>query len=147
MWIPPWHQLCAFYLEKLRHHHFEIIEVIMSSNPSSVVISWVNATARADGAPLPLAQIASSNIVLVNADGSTTPVITLQGDGTSITILAPTTPGTYTYGVENVDVNGVVGALGTAAALTIADTSPPDAPTAVTAVLETPAASTQAKHS
>lgn len=117
----------------------------MSSQQSTVVISWVNATAREDGVPLPLDQIASTNISLLNADGTSTAVATLTGDGTTTTIPAPTKAGSYTYQVQNVDVNGIVGLAAAAAPVVIVDTSPPVAPTGVTAVLEAIASLTAAK--
>ena len=106
---------------------------------STVVFAWVNATARQDGTALDPGQIGSSIISQLNADGTSTPVTTVQGNGTSATVDAPALPGTYNYQVVNVDVNGNVGAPATAAAPVViaptVDNSPPAAPTGFTATL------------
>lgn len=107
-----------------------------------VVLAWVNAQARKDGAPLASSDIGGSIVSLVNKDGSLTSVATTTGAASTATIPAPTAAGSYQYVVENVDANGVVGDAGEAIApIVIApvappiDASPPVAPTNVTATL------------
>jgi hypothetical protein len=102
----------------------------------TIVFAWINALTRKDGTALAASDIGSSIVSQVNADGSTTPVATLTGNGTTTTIPAPTAPGTYNYQVQNVDTNGVVGdPVAAVAPVVIADTSAPAAPTQFTATL------------
>lgn len=106
---------------------------------STVVFAWVNATARQDGSALQPADIGSSVISQINADGTATAVTTVLGSGTSATVDAPALPGTYNYQVANVDIHGNVGlAVPAVAPVVIApviDNSPPAAPTGFTATL------------
>lgn len=113
---------------------------------STIVLAWVNATARKDKTSLSPSDIGGSIISQVNKDGSLTTVDTVTGNGTTATLAAPTAPGTYLYQVQNVDLHGVVGDAGVAVAPVViapvappVDSSPPEAPTNVTATL-TPAA-------
>jgi hypothetical protein len=130
--IPPGHHLFDFYRRR-HHHHYGVFPM------QTVVFSWVNTTTRKDGSSLSAADIGSSIISQVNADGTTTVVDTVAGNGTSATIAAPTAPGTYNYQVVNIDTNGVVGdPLAAKAPVVIqvpVDSSPPNAPTEFTATL------------
>lgn len=108
----------------------------------TIVFAWVLATVRKDGTALDPSAIGSSIISLVNADGTTTVVDTVPGNGTQATIVAPTVPGSYQYQVQNVDTNGVAGdpVLAVAPVVIAAvtppvDSSPPAAPSNFTATL------------
>ena len=104
-----------------------------------IAFAWVNATTRKDGSSLASTDIAQSIVSLVNADGSTTPVTTVTGAGTSATADAPTTPGTYKYQVQNVDTNGDIGDPVSDIADVVIPTPAPAAPAApsdFTATLE-----------
>lgn len=100
-----------------------------------IAFAWVNATKREDGSALDPSQISSSVISLVNADGTTTPVATLQGNGTLTSASAPTASGTYNYQVQNVDLAGNAGAAVADIAPVVIE-SPPAAPSNFTAVLQ-----------
>lgn len=104
-----------------------------------IAFAWINATTRKDGSALDPSLIASSIISEVNADGTTTAVDTVIGNGTTASISAPTAPGTYKYQVQNVDTNGDIGdPVSDAVDVVIAAPAPaaPSAPSGFTATLE-----------
>ena len=97
-------------------------QVSQTDQTHSVLISWNNASTRADGTSLLASQIASVEIYQVPSDNTAaTKLISIptKGSTTGSATISGLSPGTYRYALTSVDTDGQESALSQIVSVTI----------------------------